>query len=73
MDEQRDDQQPHGRYPPPPKNIHGVNSAPVYLQLFVNMLNPNPFPITFLLPDEHIFLTVNCDTTIYNWKNNTEE
>ena len=65
---------PHGRVsPPPPKNIHGANGAPVYLQLFVNTLNPNPFPIAFLLPDECIFLAVNRDTTIYDWKNNTEE
>ena len=50
-----------------------MNGTPVHLQLFVNTLNPNPFPVTFLLPDERIFLTVNHDTTIYNWKNNMEE
>ncbi|CAE7085530.1 unnamed protein product [Rhizoctonia solani] len=55
----------------PPKSI-GDNGV-ARLDILVNTLNSNLFPIVFALPDGRLFIAANQDVTIYNWRTNHEQ
>ncbi|KAF8334022.1 DUF1929-domain-containing protein [Cantharellus anzutake] len=48
------------------------NGTPVYLPILDETLPANLFPLTWLLPSGNLFIQVNWETEVYDYKNNVE-